>query len=115
MNRIFWQEPDPNALHAASPTSRRWRSTLLAPPICLTTSRLSVSVPPRSTRKRKVERIDPIRSMGVRRGVGHFLLSVLNATLVEGEVFGVTQRQPEKASLHALQFTIHPQVDAFEG
>ena len=49
------------------------------------------------------------------RGVGHFLLSVLNATLVESEVFGVTQRQPEKASLHALQFTIHPQVDAFEG
>ena len=51
----------------------------------------------------------------VGRGVGHFLLSVLNAALVEGEVLRVAQRQPEEVSLHGLQFTIHPQVDAFEG
>src|SRR5687768_7155321 len=37
----------------------------------------------------------------VGRSVGCFLLSVLNATLVEGDLFGVTQRQPEKDSLHA--------------
>ena len=47
--------------------------------------------------------------------VGRFLLGVLNASLVEGEVLGVTQRQPEEVSLHGLQFTIHPQVDAFDG
>ena len=49
------------------------------------------------------------------RSVDCFLLSVLNATLVEGDLFGVTQRQPEEVSLHGLQFTIHPQVDAFDG
>ena len=49
------------------------------------------------------------------RSVDCFLLSVLNATLVEDDLFGVTQRQPEEGSLHGLQFTIHPQVDAFDG
>jgi hypothetical protein len=48
-------------------------------------------------------------------GVGCFLLSVLNATLVEGEVLGVAQRQPEKVSLYGSQLAVHPQVDAFEG
>ena len=49
------------------------------------------------------------------RSVDCFLLSVPNATLVEGEVFGVAERQSEKVSLHGPQFAIHPQVDAFEG
>src|SRR5215211_8373165 len=51
----------------------------------------------------------------VGRCVGSFLLSVLNASLVEGEVLGVTQRQPEKVPLHRSQLTVHPQLDAFEG
>ena len=50
----------------------------------------------------------------VGRGVGSFFLSMLNAPLLEGEVFGVTRRQPEKVSLHGPQFMVHPQVDAFD-
>src|SRR5215207_6384562 len=42
------------------------------------------------------------------------ILGVLNASLVEGEVLGVTQRQPEKVPLHGPQFMVHPQVDAFD-
>ncbi len=48
-------------------------------------------------------------------GVGRFLLSVLDAPVVEGEVLGVVQRQPVKVSLHWRQFVVHPQVNAFEG
>jgi hypothetical protein len=62
-NLIVWHEPDPGP-NASTPlsTTRRWqRSALLAPPIYLTTSRSSVSVPPRSSRKRQAGRSDSIR------------------------------------------------------
>ena len=66
--RHVWRCPN-----LRGPTRRRSRSALLAPPIYLTTSRSSVSVPPRSTRKRKAGRSDSIRSMGVRTHLSAYL------------------------------------------
>jgi hypothetical protein len=49
------------------------------------------------------------------RRYGCFIFGVEDATLVEGEILGVTQRQPEKVSLHGHQVTVHPRLDAFDG